>query len=395
MTVEFNTGFVAEGPLTVGFETRAENLQFGVSVQGARCGVIGESLKKSGERGPIVDGVGVQGVGEVYGVIGESNIGIAGVLGENSNVRKGSSNGIGVIGAVMRGGTGVVGASFESLSRPLSQFQEVPDSANGSGTGVLGASGTGVGVQGHSKDNDGVVGRSGANNKSGVFGFNSQQSGVAFGVFGGCDAPDGAGVGGESGFGAGVRGHSTANDGVVGISDANGKSGVFGFSAGGHGVFGSSKSSRGVGGISETDIGVAGFSTSGHGAFGQTGVVGQEDHFGNSGVFGVHLGKHTTTIILGHIPPAPSGVTGKADAGVGVFGTSDNGTGISGKGGTYGGILEGTRAPLRLVPSLADGPPTIGRHEMGEFVVDSSGSLFFCIAPGNPGTWMRVQLVAP
>lgn len=53
MTVEFNTGFVAEGPLTVGFETRAENLQFGVSVQGARCGVIGESLKKSGKEGPL------------------------------------------------------------------------------------------------------------------------------------------------------------------------------------------------------------------------------------------------------------------------------------------------------------------------------------------------------
>ena len=42
MTVEFNTGFVAQGPLTVGFETQAANLKFGVNVQGTDVGVFGD-----------------------------------------------------------------------------------------------------------------------------------------------------------------------------------------------------------------------------------------------------------------------------------------------------------------------------------------------------------------
>jgi hypothetical protein len=40
----------------------------------------------------------------------------------------------------------------------------------------------------HSADNDGVVGLSDAENKSGVFGFNTKQQGTGYGVFGRCDA---------------------------------------------------------------------------------------------------------------------------------------------------------------------------------------------------------------
>jgi hypothetical protein len=60
-----------------------------------------------------------------------------------------------------------------------------------------------VGVGGHSDGNDGVVGTSKAQNRSGVYGFNSQREHIAYGVFGRCHAPEGAAVAGESEHGYG------------------------------------------------------------------------------------------------------------------------------------------------------------------------------------------------
>src|SRR5439155_25936764 len=76
----------------------------------------------------------------------------------------------------------------------------------------------------------GVVGATSTAGKSGVFGFNTQSNGAAFGVSGSVGSPDGAGVNGFSDPGVGVRGTSKTNDGVVGSSSVAGKSGVFGFS---------------------------------------------------------------------------------------------------------------------------------------------------------------------
>ncbi len=203
--------------------------------------------------------------------------------------------------------------------------------------GVDAESPTGVGVRGHGSVDDGVVGLCDGNAKSGVFGFNSKTEGAAFGVVGRCESPGGTGVGGGSGPGVGVQGDSKKNNGVIGRTEASGV----------------------------------------------------------SGVFGENLGKPSQIAGPGVEPPIPFGVTGKADGGVGVSGISADGTGVSGDGGTYGGVLKGRRAPLRLVPSTAEGVPTVGRHESGEFLVDRAGSLFFCITGGTPGTWRRVQLVAP
>jgi hypothetical protein len=66
------------------------------------------------------------------------------------------------------------------------------------GAGVVGLSVGGNAVRGHSQKNDGVVGESNGEVKSGVYGLNSQTDGVAFGVFGKCDAPEGAGVSGRN-----------------------------------------------------------------------------------------------------------------------------------------------------------------------------------------------------
>jgi hypothetical protein len=62
------------------------------------------------------------------------------------------------------------------------------------GVGVAGESKDGIGSRGHSAENNGVVGLSDSKHKSGVFGFNTKQQGAGYGVFGRCDASNGAGL---------------------------------------------------------------------------------------------------------------------------------------------------------------------------------------------------------
>jgi hypothetical protein len=216
-------------------------------------------------------GLGGQGTGP-----GASGVGVLGVGGQSEpfpeNVAQG---GVGVQGIAGGVADGVVGTSsapgksgvfgFNSLDsqRPEDAGYGVfgrCDTPNGAGVGAESA--LGVGARAHSGGNDGVVGLSDAANKSGVFGFNSLEGGVGYGLFGRCDADEGAGVGAESSLGVGVRGHSRYNDAVVGLSDAKAKSGVYGFnsSASGvaFGVYGRSNSPAGVG--------VGGSSDHGYGA---------------------------------------------------------------------------------------------------------------------------------
>lgn len=54
--------------------------------------------------------------------------------------------------------------------------------------------------------------------------------------------------------------------------------------------------------------------------------------------------------------------------------------------------FQGKRAPLRLVPVVnANGSPTCGTYQAGEFFVDGSGALFYCIVAGTPGTWINLS----
>ena len=131
----------------------------------------------------------------------------------------------------------------------------------GKNVGVEGKADLGAGVSGNSVSDDGVVGTTSTVGKSGVFGFNTQSNGAAFGVSGSSGSPDGAGVNGFSDPGVGVRGTSKANDGVVGSSSVAGKSGVFGFNTQSNGAaFGVSGSSG-----SPDGAGVNGFSGKGYG----------------------------------------------------------------------------------------------------------------------------------
>ena len=329
-------------------------------------------------------GLQAQGKHESGGAIGQSGIGVMGI---GDGERQGRITGIGVFG---QGSTGVRGETHGAFK---------DDTA----AGVLGEGfDNGVGVEGHSSAFDGVVGFSDANDKSGVYGFNSQTQATAYGVFGRCSAPDGAGVGGDSDVGAGVWGHSSSNDGIVGLCDATRKSGVYGFNSSAKdvafGVFGrcNSPGGAGVSGANEAGDAVSGFSKKGVGVRGtsaeSSGVHGHAEGFGQSGVYGENTASPDPRVASKSRSTQVVGVTGRADSGsgVGVQGQSASGVGLSGMGGVYGARLQGGRAPLRLMPAASPGAPVSGLHSMGELYVDNDGKLFFCKATGSPGVWVNI-----
>jgi hypothetical protein len=225
--------------------------------------------------------------------------------------------------------------------------------------GVVGSSDTGDGVRGETKEGTAVKGTVDRNgNGDGVVGsalFGSILPDEVEQFDGSLLPSKGVGVRGESGFNHGIVGQSKSPPHEVKKPDGSkvlfGMSGVFGFSSftGEGPAFGVSGTANNVGGV-----GVAGF---------------------------CHLGIGV------------QGNSTRAVDGVGVQGMSDVG---------YGGRFEGGRAPLLLVPAPGtSGPPTTGKHEIGELFVDSDGNLFLCKQgsplppePPGPGIWFRIQLTS-
>ena len=112
---------------------------------------------------------------------------------------------------------------------------------------------------------------------------------------------------------------------------------------------------------------------------------------------GVH-GQGANGVHGNALIPAGSGVWGENKSGDGVLGDGINGVHGKSSGRGYGGVFEGGLAPLRLLPSHNQGPPTgPDLHHMGEFYLDNLGVLYFCVADGTAakpaGTWKKVQLV--
>jgi len=80
--------------------------------------------------------------------------------------------------------------------------------------------------------------------------------------------------------------------------------------------------------------------------------------------------------------------------GRGVAGDSAKGTGVYGEStGGYGGEFKGGKAQLKFAPKGTTGPPT-GAHAKGEVYMDSTATLFVCVAGGNPATWRKVSTTA-
>ena len=66
---------------------------------------------------------------------------------------------------------------------------------------------------------------------------------------------------------------------------------------------------------------------------------------------------------------------------------------MEGRDSRYGGKFAGSRAQLLLKLKSSAGRPTSGTHTKGEIYMDSAGTLFVCVASGNPGTWRSFQTV--
>ena len=201
-----------------------------------------DGIQGMGNRG----GTGVVGFGGFMDRAGR-NFGAAGVVGVAGDVAVGRRGGTGVVGhgsagSNNTGGTGVLG------------FGGAGGGRSADGVGVFGQSNTAQGVFGQSNTSEGVVGVTAASASSAVFGFHSSTSTIAAGVFGRCDSPAGAGVGGYNVNGDGVAGFSDTGIAVtgrtggmigvygvgpdIGIEGEGGGVGLLGFSSTGHGVIG-------------------------------------------------------------------------------------------------------------------------------------------------------------
>ena len=102
-------------------------------------------------------------------------------------------------------GNGVIGIGLNGVVGYVHNLEHDRQVENEAQVGVLGVGGTDhAGVLGRGQD--GVIGISSTNDRSGVSGFNTQTTGPAWGVFGRCDSPEGAGVGAICEAGVGVRG---------------------------------------------------------------------------------------------------------------------------------------------------------------------------------------------
>jgi hypothetical protein len=91
------------------------------------------------------------------------------------------------------------------------------------------------------------------------------------------------------------------------------------------------------------------------------------------------------------------GVGGLSDSGPGVLAFSSHGTGLVSSSATgIGGFFEGGLAALHLGLSGAPGAPTSGMHSAGEVYLDSTATLWVCVAGNGSslGTWVRLTSVA-
>ena len=198
--------------------------------------------------------------GDVDGIHGIGSRGGAGIKGwggleDHFDRDRGAAGVVGVGGEVdvdKFGGDGVVG--FGGRGNRREGGVGVVGRGGAGSAGVPGESGNtrdGPGVMGFSEQNDAVIGVSAGGGVSGVFGFNSNNRSMAFGVFGATASPTGAGVSGRNDANVGVSGFSSQGIGVSGTGNnlygvlGVGRTGVhaegrltamFAHSATGHGI---------------------------------------------------------------------------------------------------------------------------------------------------------------
>lgn len=230
----------------------------------------------------------------------------------------------------------------------------------------------------------GVYGQGGAGTSSGVVGVGTGASGGVTGIGDpNSSTANGTGMRGFGGHltGVGVWGTGATPLGTATATPPAGDAiGVFG--AGGKAGSGNADGVYGVG---------AGSSRSGVVGVGDPNPVNGTGVRGNGGLpGGVGVWGAGGRLLLGPAPPAPPPGNAIGVFGAGGDGHSDGVYGI-GAGEGYGGQFASGFAPLRLVPASAGaGHPTDDQHKVGEFYVDSQGSLFYCKVSGTPGSWVQL-----
>jgi hypothetical protein len=127
-----------------------------------------------------------------------------------------------------------------------------------------------------------------------------------------------------------------------------------------------------------THVGVRGTASD----YGVVGIADSSILYESAGVRGAHTSSGV-------------GVRGFSEKGQGVLGQSRGRAAVEGKnfGNGYGGLFEGGRAQLKLVPGDTAGRPS-GAHTKGEIYMDSKAALFVCVKGGTPGAWRKVSTTA-
>jgi hypothetical protein len=139
-----------------------------------------------------------------------------------------------------------------------------------------------------------------------------------------------------------------------------------------------------------TATGTGNIAIEGDGTSNAVGVQGTSDT--SVGVVAVSNSNVTSALYAYGTGTTGKGAWGYAPTGIGVEGQSNTDTGVLGSGGSgYGGHFVGGSAPLWLHASGSAGAPASGAHHSGELYVDSGGVLWYCVASGTPGTWIRLS----
>lgn len=125
--------------------------------------------------------------------------------------------------------------------------------------------------------------------------------------------------------------------------------------------------------------------------FGLMGDIDNENGGTGGGVRGSANGPQSVGVLGTSPAVGVSGSTGSARPPHPGVPTGVQGVGTDTEAGPgIGGVFEGTRAALRLVPSVVDGAPTGGAHLIGEIVVDRVGRAYLCTVSGMPGRWVEL-----
>lgn len=259
-----------------------------------------------------------------------------GIYGASNNATGPGVYGTGLIGVKGEGPNGVVGESFSA------DYAATYGNHKGAGYGVVGDTTSGSTTSGvlgrHRGAGPGVKGESVYNNGYGVHGKGS------VGVYG--EGPNGVWVVSSSPDSTAVYGqHTGAGPAVTGGNNTGTWASVLGRNSGtGPGVHGRSTGSTGDGVLGD----------------GKNGMHGRSATFGGNGVWGESTGN-----------------------GFGIRGTSTQG---------YGGLFQGAKAQLRLVPGTTTGAPKTLPHAKGELYMDFAATLWVCTVSGTPGAWKKLLL---